>query len=275
MHVATPYGEISYRDQGRGEVALFVHGVFLNGHLWRTLIDEVSDLRRCLAIDLLGHGHTTMPAGEDLSFTTQAAMIVSFLDACGIDQVDLVANDSGGGIAQIVAAHHPDRLRSLTLTNCDVHDGYPPPLFAGVRRLTERGGLGRYLRRMLDDVEFARSHGLGAGYEDPERLSEEDLQAYLAPLASTPRAINDLERFITTMDPVHNVIVEPLLRRLTVPTLIVWGTADIFFDVGWAYWLRETIPGAREVVELADARLFFPAERPSELAQLLRKHWTA
>jgi pimeloyl-ACP methyl ester carboxylesterase len=275
MHVATPYGEISYRDQGRGEVALFVHGVFLNGHLWRTLIDAVGDVRRCLAIDLLGHGQTTMRAGEDLSFTTQAAMIVSFLDACGIDQVDLVANDSGGGIAQIVAAHHPDRLRSLTLTNCDVHDGYPPPRFAGMRRLTERGGLGRYLRRMLDDVEFARSHGLGAGYEDPERLSEEDLQAYLAPLVATPRAINDLERFITTMDPVHNVIVEPLLRRLNVPTLIVWGTADIFFDVGWAYWLRETIPGAREVVELADARLFFPAERPGELARLLRKLWTA
>ncbi len=54
-------------------------------------------------------------------------MIAEVIDALGIDTIDLVGNDSGGAIAQIFAAHYPQRLRSLVLTNCDVHDGWPPP----------------------------------------------------------------------------------------------------------------------------------------------------
>jgi pimeloyl-ACP methyl ester carboxylesterase len=69
------------------------------------------------------------------------------------------------------------------------------------------------------------------------------------------------------------VAIEPLLRRLEAPTLVVWGLADVFFDVGWARWLRETIPGCRRLVELPDAKLFFPFERPARLVVELRRHW--
>jgi pimeloyl-ACP methyl ester carboxylesterase len=57
--------------------------------------------------------------------------------------------------------------------------------------------------------------------------------------------------------------------------LIVWGTGDMFFDRTWAYWLRDTIPGASEVIEIEGGRLFFPDERATELAVALRRHWDA
>ena len=63
------------------------------------------------------------------------------------------------------------------------------------------------------------------------------------------------------------------LSRLQVPTLIVWGTADKFFRRKWAYWLRDTIPGASEVVEIDGGRLFFPDERATEFTAALRRHW--
>src|SRR5205807_4578040 len=107
---------ISYTEQGAGPVALFVHGVLLNDHLWRQQLSQLSDTRRCIAVDLLAHGETEIAPGQDVSVTANALMLESFLDALSIDQVDLVGNDSGGGIAQIFAARHPERLRSLTLT---------------------------------------------------------------------------------------------------------------------------------------------------------------
>ena len=67
------------------------------------------------------------------------------------------------------------------------------------------------------------------------------------------------------------VAVEPLLRQLQVPTLVVRGMDDVYFSVKWAYWLRDTIPGCRQVVELAGARLFFPEGRPDALAQAPRE----
>ncbi len=59
------------------------------------------------------------------------------------------------------------------------------------------------------------------------------------------------------------------------PTLVVWGTGDTFFDVSWAYWLRDTIPGATRVVTVDGARLFFPEERPMDLLPHLEQHWAA
>jgi pimeloyl-ACP methyl ester carboxylesterase len=60
-----------------------------------------------------------------------------------------------------------------------------------------------------------------------------------------------------------------------VPTLMVWGTGDTFFDVTTAYWLRDTIPGATGVVTVDGAKLFFPEERPMDLVPHLERHWAA
>src|SRR6267154_3212761 len=91
--VETPSGHISYMEQGAGPVALFVHGVLLNGHLWRHQLSQLSDTRRCIAVDLLAHGETEIAPGQDVSVPANALMLESFLDALGIDQVDLVGDD--------------------------------------------------------------------------------------------------------------------------------------------------------------------------------------
>src|ERR1700686_835461 len=112
-HVETPSGRIGYIEAGTGPVALFVHGVLLNKHLWRYQLAGLSDIRRCIAVDLLAHGDTVIKPDQDVSVTANAAMLREVLDALKIDQVDLVGNDSGGGIAQIFAALNPNRGRNL------------------------------------------------------------------------------------------------------------------------------------------------------------------
>ena len=69
--------------------------------------------------------------------------------------------------------------------------------------------------------------------------------------------------------------VEAKLKQLQAPTLVVWGTDDVYFPVKWSHWLAETIPGTRKRLELPGARLFFPEERPRELDAALREHWAA
>jgi pimeloyl-ACP methyl ester carboxylesterase len=77
------------------------------------------------------------------------------------------------------------------------------------------------------------------------------------------------------MDNRQTTAIEPGLRALRAPTLIVWGDGDIFFDVKWAHWLKATIPGALEPIIVEGAKLFFPEERPDELIAPLRKFWSA
>ena len=73
--VQTASGRISYMERGAGPVALFVHGVLLNGHLWRHQLADLSDIRRCLAVDLLAHGDTEITPDQDVSVTANARML--------------------------------------------------------------------------------------------------------------------------------------------------------------------------------------------------------
>src|ERR1700704_6637771 len=83
-NVKTASGTIAYAEQGNGPVALFVHGVLLNGHLWRHQLAALSDIRRCIAPDLLAHGDTEIAKEQDVSVTANAKMLREFLDALHI-----------------------------------------------------------------------------------------------------------------------------------------------------------------------------------------------
>jgi len=274
--IVTPSGRIAYTESGSGPVALFVHGVLLNGYLWRHQLEQLSDVRRCIAVDLLAHGDTEITLDQDVSVTANANMLREFLDALDIDKVDLVGNDSGGGIAQIFAALNPSRIRSLTLTDCDTHDNWPPEAFKPFLAMAAAGGLQGALDAMLADKSAYRSEqALGLAYEHPERVTDETIETYLRPLVRTEQRTKDLERFLAAFDCTHTLAIEAALRQLKAPTLIVWGTDDVYFDKRWSRWLAETIPGTRQRIELDGARIFFPEERAAEFNEKLRAHWLA
>ena len=274
--VQTASGRISYTEQGTGPVALFVHGVLLNGYLWRHQLEDLSDIRRNIAVDLLAHGDTEISPDQDVSVTANAKMLKQFLDALKIDQVDLVGNDSGGGISQIFAALYPERVRTLTLTDCDTHDNWPPEAFMPFLAMAAAGGLRGTLDAMLADKNVYRSaKALGAAYEHVDRVSDEDIETYLRPFVRTEQRTHDLERFLAAFDNKHTLAIEARLKTLKAPTLIVWGTDDIYFDVKWSHWLAENIPGTRRRVEFKDARIFFPEERWQDFDKELRQHWQA
>jgi pimeloyl-ACP methyl ester carboxylesterase len=274
--VQTASGRISYTEQGTGPVALFVHGVLLNGYLWRQQLADLSDMRRCIAVDLLAHGDTEMTPEQDVSVTANARMLKEFLDALKIEQVDLVGNDSGGGISQIFAALYPERVRSLTLTDCDTHDNWPPEAFKPFLAMAAAGGLRGTLDAMLSDKSIYRSlQALGPAYEHPERVSDETIETYLQPFVRSEQRTRDLQRFLAAFDNKHTLAIEAQLKTLKAPTLIVWGTDDVYFDVKWSHWLAETIPGTRRRVEFKGARIFFPEERWEEFDKELRAHWQA
>jgi len=274
--VETRSGRIAFVEKGSGPVALFVHGVLLNRYLWRNQIEALSDVRRCIAIDLLAHGDTEIEPKQDVSVSANAQMIGEFLDAMQIDRVDLIGNDSGGGIAQIFAALNPGRVRSLALTDCDAHDNWPPDAFKPFLEMVAAGGLRTTLEAMLADKSVYRSAGaLGPAYEHPDRVSDETIEIYLRPFLRNEARLRAFERFLLAFDCRHTLAIERALRTLKAPTLIVWGTDDVYFDVRWSHWLADTIPGTRRRVELPGARIFFPEERAEALNGELRAHWIA
>jgi len=270
-----PMGRIAYIERGAGPVALFLHGFPLNGYQWRGAIERLSPYRRCIAADFMGLGYSEVPADADLSLPAQADMLAALLDHLKIDEVDLVANDSGGLIAQLFVTRHGERVRSLLLTNCDVDENSPPDAFRPLINLAKLPGVAdKFISIQLFSKSLARTDkGLGVAYTHPAQLADETIECYLSPIVSTSVRKKQFGRYLLAFEPNLLVPIRGQLKAFNKPTHMVWATSDIFFDVKWADWLNQTLPGSRGVRRVEGAKLFFPEEMPDIIADEALKLW--
>jgi haloalkane dehalogenase len=272
----TTYGRIAYVERGSGKAALFVHGYPLNGFQWRGALERLSPYRRCIAPDLMGLGYTEVGENQSLAPADQAAMLVALLDRLSVRNVDLVANDSGGAIAQLLVAHYPKRVRTLLLTNCDVVLYTPPPALAPLVKLARAGVFAeRVIVPELADKNLARGpNGIGGvGFQDPSHPTDEAIDCYFAPLVSSPLRKAQVGNYAIALDQNPLTGIEPRLNAFTGSVRIVWGTADTVFAPASPDWLDHAFPHSRGVRRVEGAKLFFPEEQPDLIAAEARSLW--
>ncbi|HUD54705.1 MAG TPA: alpha/beta fold hydrolase [Terracidiphilus sp.] len=99
-----------------GPAVVLVHGLGGRAENWQNLAPYLSKAGyRVYLPDLLGYGQSEKPAGFSYSVPDEVGVVVGFLDALGLKQVDLGGWSMGGWIVQRVAAEHPERVRKLIL----------------------------------------------------------------------------------------------------------------------------------------------------------------
>jgi pimeloyl-ACP methyl ester carboxylesterase len=271
-----PMGRIAYVERGSGPAAVFLHGYPLNGFQWRGAMARLGADRRCIAPDLLGLGYSEVPAAADLSPVAQSEMVVAFLDRLGIDSADLISNDSATGIAQLIAANHPARVRSMLLTNGDTDTNSPPAEFMPAIELAKKNELQAWFQKQLDDNDFARTRdGLGRAFMHPEKtLTHEVLETYLRPLVSSEVRRQQGQRYAIAMLPNPLPAIAPRLREFDRPVRMLWHRNSDVFPDEWAHWLDKTFPKSQGIRFLDDvSTLFFPEELPDVVAQECRRLW--
>jgi haloalkane dehalogenase len=270
----TPNARVAYFERGSGPVALLVHGFPLCGFQWRDVIEDLAPVRRCIAPDMLGLGYSEVAAGSDISFAAQAATIAKLLDALDIDKVDLVGNDSGGGVSQVFAASFPDRVRTLSLTDCEVNDLWPTPMIEPLFAALSAGLAGEMMKSMASDVAVARAQ-LAQVYENLDWMTPEIAQIYFGPLVATKERAELLRGFGAALKNRDQMVaLAPRLRESKIPAQVIWGEADTAFDTaGSLKWLRDNLGGMRRIVTVPRAKLFFPEEHPRLLSTMLREFW--
>jgi|HubBroStandDraft_6_1064221.scaffolds.fasta_scaffold37555_2 haloalkane dehalogenase len=272
--VQTAFGRIAYVERGNGPVALFVHALPLCGYQWRYALDEVSSMRTCVAPDLMGLGYSEIPARQDISFESQAKMLAAFLDGRSIKQVDLIGNDTGGGVSQIFLSLYPERVRSLTLTNCEVHDLWPNVMLQQFYGALKAGLVGELLKNITRDPSLAAQ--LAAAYENPESLSKESLEVYFDPFVDSEQRREQLKGFSEAERNRDQLVAAAKgLRTSQIPAQVLWGDADTAFDTPASIeWLKSNLGGLRKVITIPKAKLFWPEEHPRLLTVLLKEFWS-
>ncbi len=99
-----------------GPAVVLIHGLGGRAEDWRNLASQLTKAGyRVYMPDLLGYGRSEKPADFPYSVRDEAAVVVGFMDAMGLKQVDLGGWSMGGWIVQIVAYEHPERIKRLML----------------------------------------------------------------------------------------------------------------------------------------------------------------
>lgn len=268
-----PCGRIAYAERGQGEAALFLHGAPLNGFQWRGALDRLAPYRRCIAPDFMGLGYSQVPERQSVAPAAQVAMLADLLDALHVGQVDIVASDSGGAVAQMFLVRHPDRVRTLLLTNCDTEPNSPPPMIKPVLDMANAGTLADDTAKWLTDKNLARATFGAAVYHDPAGLTDAHIEYYVAPMVSTPLRRKQYHDFHKALAPNPLAGIEAALRRSTVPVRMVWGASDKIFPVADAVYLDRVFPRSRGIRQVPEGKLFFQEEFPDVIAEEARRLW--
>lgn len=260
-------GTIRYRESGEGPPIVFVHGLLVDGRLWRKVTPLLEDRFRCIVPDLpLGSHREPMNPDADLSPPGLARIVAGFMEALDLEDVTLVANDTGGAISQITAAHHPERIGRLLLTNCDAFENFLPPAFRPMQWAARVPG---GLTGMMAGMRFAPLRRLPNAYG---RLIKRDFAGaptrdWVDPYLTNKGVRRDTIKVLRAIDPKHTFEAAERLREFDRPALLAWAVEDRFFKLSFAERLARTIRGAR-LEKIEDSYTFVSEDQPERLAEL-------
>jgi pimeloyl-ACP methyl ester carboxylesterase len=267
--IRLPQGTIRYSESGQGEPIVFVHGLLVNGTLWRDVTPRLEGEFRCIVPDLpLGSHRVAMEPDADLSPPGFARLIADFIEALELDGVTLVGNDTGGAMSQLVATRHPERLARLVLTPCDAYENFLPPFFRPLQYAARVPGLltGAVQPMRLGVVQASP---LAFGWLIKRRPIDRDLTAGWAEPFFADRAVRrDAVKVLRGIDKRYTLEAAERLREFDRPTLIAWAPEDRFFKFRYAERLAEAIPDSR-LERIEDSWTFAPIDQPERLAELI------
>jgi pimeloyl-ACP methyl ester carboxylesterase len=265
--VTLTQGTIRYREQGEGPAVVFVHGLLVDGRLWRGVLPTLASSHRCIVPDWpLGSHRSALAPGADRSPRGIANLIADFLDVLELEDVTIVANDTGGAISQILAAEHPERVGALVLTNCDLLENFLPPMFRPLQWLAYVPGAYWTVAQLLRSARLRRSP-LGFGMLTHSTIPDEITAAWSQPLRRADvRA--DMVATLKAIDKRDTLAAAERLAGRPLPLLLAWAPDDLAFPLRHAKRLAEMVPGAR-IEEIANSRAFVPEDQPQRLAEVI------
>jgi pimeloyl-ACP methyl ester carboxylesterase len=267
-------GPIHYRNVGSGAPIVFVHGLLVNGLLWRKVVPSLASSFRCIVPDLpLGSHATPMSASADLTPTGLAKIVADFLTALNVDQVTLVGNDTGGAVSQIVATRHPERVGRLVLTPCDMFDNFLPPIFQPLQWLAHVPGSILVIAQAMRMRALQRSP-LAFGWLAKHGIEPAVAAQYLKGVQTSAGVRRDTAKILKGISTRYTLEAAERLRHFDKPALVVWAREDRLFPLDYAQRMVQILPQGRLAL-IDDSYTFVSEDQPERLAAVIKEFVSA
>jgi pimeloyl-ACP methyl ester carboxylesterase len=266
-------GRIEYEDTGGGgPVVVLVHGLIMDGSLWRHVIDDLRPDFRCVAPTLpLGGHRQPMHADADLSMRGIATILGELIERLDLREVTLAMNDWGGA-QLLIGGARDERIARLALCSCEAFDNVPPK--GAARMLPHIARVPGGLAAALLPFRFDRLRRLPITYGPLSKrpVPREVMDRWFGPVAENREIRRDLRKYVIGAAQGRRDLLAAAdaLRSFDRPALVAWASEDRLMPREHGRRLAELLP-QRRLVEIEDSYTLIPEDQPAVLAAGLRE----
>lgn len=255
---------VHYLRAGSGRPMLLIHGLVGSRSNWLKNIGALAEHASVYAIDLANAGRSGRIEASDTGIEATADRVAAAMDALGLEEADIAGHSHGGAVALMLAARHPERVRSLVLfAPANPFCSRPGPMIrlysSALGRLLAK--CAPYLPRPIHLLALERMYG------DPARVGEGCIEGYIDGLR-VPGRVNHILDIVRGWfaDMVKLKAALPLVAGI--PTLLLWGDRDRAMSVESGVKLNQEIAGSELVVMPGGGHVVFE-EMPKESNRLM------
>ncbi|MEU4157372.1 alpha/beta hydrolase [Actinoplanes sp. NPDC026670] len=262
-------GVVEYADTGGdGPVLVFLTGAFVGATLWRHVVADLRVDHRCVVLEVpLGAHRIPLRPDADVSSRGLAALVAEFLDELGLHEVTLVGCDWGG--AQVVAAHHPERLARLVLLPQESFDNFPPGVPGRLLYVSSKVPGATLIALQTLRVRGLRRAPVNFGQMSKRPVPDDIMDAWLAPALGSADIRRDLLKYLRSTRPGEYLQVAAKLGGFQRPGLVLWAPESRMMRRANGPRLAQALPRGR-LVEVPDGFTLLPEDQPQTCATEIR-----
>jgi len=263
--------DISYLDTGGSGDTAFVllHGFGASAFTWHAILPSLAECHRVIALDLKGFGESGKPDDGRYSVFDQAEIVDALIVRLRLRQVILGGHSMGGTIALALASDPPGErdyavCRLILFAAAAFRQRLPLFIMA-----LDIPVIGEIALRVLPPTTTTRLV-LEAGYYNDDLITRDDIEAYARGLESPGgrRALTDAASALADLNESGYTFD---FDKIRVPVLVIWGKHDTVVPSGYAFALRDALPGPVSFHMLSECGHISPTEQPQEILGLIKE----
>ncbi len=234
--------DVHYRDEGNkeGEIILLLHGVNASLHTWEGWVQVLKQDYRVISLDLPGYGLTGPDPKKRYSLADAAKFVALFVQALSLEKFTIAGNSRGGGISWNYAVLYPEKVQRLVLVDAaGIKEKGQRPFMLKLQSLPVLKDLSKVIT-----PRFAVEYAVNQVYGNSDKVNDEIVDRYFALL----RRAGNREANTDVLNSNSSKEFIPMLKELTMPTLIMWGEKDVWIVPEYAQKFKELIKHAELIM---------------------------
>lgn len=228
---------VHYRDVGKGEAILLIHGTGASLHTWEKWIDILSPSYRVISFDLPGFGLTGPDPNHNYQISRYSAILDSLMVKLKVDSFHIAGNSLGGLVAWRYTTQFPQKILTLNLIDAAglPQPGKKPPFIFQLAKLP-------ILSTLLQKVtpKSIIENSMLDVYKNDQLVNEKLIDRYF----ELSLREGNRTAFVKRMSQLNEKLDISDLKKITAPVLIQWGKDDRWIPLAKGYEFKKLIPQA-------------------------------